>query len=111
MVQLIITITTRPGRVADYVAAFRAVAPQVRLEEGCLEYDIYQDSTDPRFDNEVRPDTVVICEKWESIEALQHHTRCSAALDEFRRQITDLKLESRYRLLTHAVVENTRGSP
>jgi quinol monooxygenase YgiN len=103
VIQLIITVTTRPGCVTDYVAAFRALAPQVRLENGCIEYEIYVDSTDSRFDNEVRPDTVVLCEKWESIEALQRHTRGSAALDEFRRRIKDVKLESRYRLLTPAI--------
>jgi quinol monooxygenase YgiN len=103
MVQLVITVMTRPGRTADYVAAFRQLAPRVRLEEGCLEYDIYLDSDDPRFDNEVRPDTVVLCEKWESIEALQQHTRSSAALVEFRQAVKDIKVDSRYRLLTPAI--------
>src|SRR4029077_7510380 len=103
MVQLIITVTTRAGRVADYVSAFSALAPRVRSEEGCIEYDIYRDSTDPRFDNKARPDTVVLCEKWESIEALQRHTRESAALDEFRERVKDIKLESSYWLLTPAL--------
>jgi len=103
MVQLIITVTTRPGRVADYVSAFGALAPRVRSEEGCIEYDIYRDSTDPRFDNEVRPDTVVLCEKWTNIEALQRHTRDSAALNEFRQQVKDIKINSRYRLLRPAM--------
>lgn len=102
MVQLIITVKTRPGRSGDYIAAFRAIAPQVRTEAGCLEYDIYRDSSDPRFDNQVRPDTVVLCEKWESIEALQLHTKQSSALVDFRKCIQDLKLESSYLLLTPA---------
>ena len=96
MVELIITVTTRPGRVAEYVAAFGALALRVRLEEGCVEYDIYVDSDDARFDNEVRPDTVVLCEKWDSIEALQQHTRSSAALVEFRQAVKNIKLESHY---------------
>jgi quinol monooxygenase YgiN len=104
MVQLIITINVRPGCVADYVAAFTAIAPDVRLEIGCVEYDIYRDSTDSRFDNVKRPDTVVICEKWESIEALQAHTRHSAVLEGFRVAVKDLKLESTYVLLTPAAV-------
>src|SRR5208282_2989114 len=103
MVQLIVTVTTRPGRMADYVAAFGAMAPRVRSEEGCIEYDIYRDSTDPRFDNKARPDTVVLCEKWKSIEALQQHTRNSPALVEFRQQVKDIKLESNYWLLTPAI--------
>src|SRR5207253_107589 len=102
MVELIITVTTRPGRVAEYVAAFGALALRVRLEEGCVEYDIYVDSDDARFDNEVRPDTVVLCEKWDSIEALQQHTRSSAALVEFRQAVKNIKLESHYWLLRPA---------
>jgi|SRR5579883_1094813 len=105
MVQLIVTVTTRPGRAAEYVAAFRELAPKVRLEEGCLEYDIYRDSNDPRFDNKVRPDTVVLCEKWSSIDTLQRHTRGSAALDEFRKKVRDIKLESSYVLLIPASIE------
>src|SRR4051794_34707823 len=98
MVHLIVTVTTHPGRAAEYISAFHALAPKVRLEPGCLEYDIYQDSTDKRFDNEVRPDTVVLCEKWESIEALQQHTKGSAALNEFRQAIKEMKRASQYLL-------------
>jgi quinol monooxygenase YgiN len=103
VIQLIVTVNTRPGRVAEYVAAFNALAPRVRLEEGCIEYGIFVDSTDSRFDNKARPDTVVLCEKWESIEALQRHTRESPALDEFRQRVKDIKLESSYWLLTPAL--------
>lgn len=102
MVQLIVTVVTKPGRSADYVAAFKALAPEVRKEEGCIEYDIFRDSDDARFDNKVRPDTVVLCEEWASIDALQKHTRGSAALDAFRKQVRDIKLESSYVLLTPA---------
>jgi quinol monooxygenase YgiN len=102
MVLLIITVTTHPGRAGEYVAAFGRIAERVRLEKGCVEYGIYRDSADPRFDNEVRPDTVVICEKWASIEALQEHTRTSGPLAEFRQEVKDLKLTSRYRLLAPA---------
>ena len=102
MIQLIVTVTTRPGGVPEYVAAFQAMAPKVLKEEGCLEYGIFQDSNDSRFDNTVRPDTVVLCEKWTSIETLQRHTRESAALNEFRQKVKDIKLASNYWLLTPA---------
>ena len=104
MVHLIITVQVRPGAVADYVAAFTAIAADVRLEYGCLDYNIYRDSTDARFDNVVRPDTVVICEKWESIEALQAHTRDSKVLNQFRQAVRDLKVGSTYVLLTPATM-------
>jgi quinol monooxygenase YgiN len=103
MIQLIVTVRVRPGRVPDYVAAFTAMAPAVRLEPGCLDYDLYRDSADARFDNEVRPDTVVFCEKWDSIEALQTHTRTSVALERFRRAVKDIKIDSTYLLLTPVV--------
>ncbi len=99
MIQLIITVKTVPGRVEDYIAAFAGIAPEVRLEEGCLEYELYRDSEDPRFDNLVRPDTVVICEKWASIELLQNHSRNSAPLNRFRQAVKDIRLESSYILL------------
>ena len=105
MIQLIITVRTRPGSVSDYVAAFSAIAPHVRLEAGCIDYNLYSDSTDPRFDNVVRSDTVVICERWESIEALQAHTRNSAVLEEFRGAVRDIKVESSYLLLSPATAD------
>jgi len=40
-----------------------------------------------------------MCEKWASIDALQRHTRGSAALNEFRQQVKDIKLASSYVLL------------
>jgi quinol monooxygenase YgiN len=103
MVQLIVTVTTRPGRADDYVAAFAKLASQVRQEKGCIEYGIYRDSIDRRFDNEVRPDTVILCEKWESVETLQRHTRSSPALMKFREAVKEIKLKSRYQLLVPAM--------
>jgi len=103
MINLIVTVTTLPGRVDEYVAAFARIAPQVRLEEGCIEYELYRDSDDPRFDNKVRPDTVIICEKWESIELLQAHSRNSQPLIEFRQAVKDVKLNSTYVLLSPLV--------
>jgi len=111
MVQLTVTVTTRPGCVPDYISAFRDLVPKVLLEEGCLEYGIYVDSKDPRFDNPIRPDTVVLCEKWASIEALQHHTRNSPALNEFRRQVKDIKITSSYTLLVPAGAERCSSTP
>jgi len=99
MIQVIITVTTVPGRVEEYIAAFARIAPQVRLEDGCVEYELYRDSDDPRFDNEKRPDTVIICEKWASIEHLQKHSREIEPLIGFRKAVKDLKLDSRYVLL------------
>ena len=75
--------------------------PDVRGQRR-LAFTVASTSSARRFDNEVRTNTVVICEKWASIEALQAHTRSSPALNNFRAKVKDIKLESSYLLLTPA---------
>ncbi|KQV13802.1 putative quinol monooxygenase [Kitasatospora sp. Root107] len=63
--RVIVHITTRPGRGAEQVAAFAALAPVVRAEAGCLQYDLHT-VTDA-------PDRFVLLEQWASAEALREH--------------------------------------
>ncbi|MFJ5547368.1 putative quinol monooxygenase [Streptomyces sp. NPDC093225] len=64
-VQLVIVIRTLPGRGAEQVAAFERLAPVVRAEEGCLQYDMHRVGGDP--------DGFVLIERWASQEALDAH--------------------------------------
>ncbi len=64
-IQLVIQITARPGRGKEQVAAFERLAPLVRAEEGCLQYDMHQVSDDP--------DRFVLIERWASEGALAAH--------------------------------------
>lgn len=64
-VKLIIAIQTQPGRGADQIAAFQSLAPLVRAESGCLQYDLHHVEDDP--------DKFVLIERWESREALAAH--------------------------------------
>ncbi|GCB43179.1 homoserine dehydrogenase [Streptomyces sp. NL15-2K] len=64
-IQLVIHITTLPGRGKDQIAAFEHLAPLVRAEAGCLQYDLHQVSGDP--------DRFVLMERWSSQEALSAH--------------------------------------
>ncbi|AUG81471.1 antibiotic biosynthesis monooxygenase [Kitasatospora sp. MMS16-BH015] len=64
-VRLVILITTQPGRGPEQVAAYERLAPLVRAEEGCLQYDLHQVSgSAERF---------VLIERWASEEALAAH--------------------------------------
>ncbi|GAA5018787.1 putative quinol monooxygenase [Kitasatospora paranensis] len=64
-VQLVILITTLPGRGGEQIAAFERLAPLVRAEAGCLQYDLHQVSGEPeRF---------VLIERWASKAALAAH--------------------------------------
>jgi len=64
-VRLVVIINTQPGRGSDQLAAFDKLAPLVRAEQGCIEYDIH-----PVVGNS---DSFVLIEKWASKEALDAH--------------------------------------
>ncbi|MET8683130.1 putative quinol monooxygenase [Streptomyces sp. NPDC004732] len=64
-IQLVIQITTQPGRGKEQTAAYERIAPLVRAEDGCLQYDLHQVSGEP--------DRFVLIERWASQEALDAH--------------------------------------
>jgi quinol monooxygenase YgiN len=74
MIHVIAVITARPGRREEVLAHFRANVPSVHAEKGCLEYVPVVDA-EPALPMQARygPDTFVVIEKWESLEALKAH--------------------------------------
>ncbi|NVZ69631.1 putative quinol monooxygenase [Pseudomonas costantinii] len=64
-VRLVVIINTQPGKGSEQIAAFETLAPQVRAEHGCLQYDLH-----PVAGN---PDSFVLIEKWASQDALDAH--------------------------------------
>lgn len=64
-VRLVILITTLPGRGREQIDAYERLAPIVRAEDGCLQYDLHQVSGDP--------DRFVLIEQWSSKSALTAH--------------------------------------
>ena len=74
MVHVIAVITTKPGQRELLLQAFCANAPAVRAENGCIEYVATVDS-EPTLGAQTAfgPDTFVVVEKWESVEALKAH--------------------------------------
>lgn len=74
MIHVIATITTQPGKRAAVLKEFHANVPNVRAEAGCIEYAASVD-VEPALgvQTEFGPDTFVVVEKWESVEALQAH--------------------------------------
>ena len=74
MVHVIAVITAKPGKRAAILEAFRANVPAVRAEQGCIEYGAAVDLEDgPSFQKKYGPDTFLVIEKWESMEALKAH--------------------------------------
>lgn len=64
-VRVVVVLQADAGKGAEQVAAFEAVAPLVRAEDGCLQYDLHAVVDDP--------DRFVVLEHWASTEALDAH--------------------------------------
>ena len=75
MIHVIAIIELAPGTREAYLAVFRKLIPDVRVEKGCIEYGPAIDSqTDLANQTKVGPDKVVVVEKWEDLAALQAHS-------------------------------------
>ena len=74
MIHVIAVITAKPGQRDSVLTPFRANVPAVRAEKGCIEYGAAIDA-DPalKFQTAFGPDTFVVVEKWESMDALKLH--------------------------------------
>jgi quinol monooxygenase YgiN len=74
MIHVIAVITAKPGMRENILQLFRANVPAVRAEQGCIEYGAAVDA-DPAlpFQTKYGPDTFLVVEKWESMDALKAH--------------------------------------
>jgi quinol monooxygenase YgiN len=99
MIHVLATVEVSPGKREAFLEEFRKVVPLVRAEAGCLEYGAAIDlpighpAQDPP-----RPDTAVIVEKWESVEALRAHLQ-APHMQEYRARVKDLVARVRLQVL------------
>ena len=72
MIHVLAIITTKPQQRGKVLEIFNANVPAVLAEAGCIEYGPVVDveGADPAFG----PDTFVVVEKWESMDALKAHS-------------------------------------
>lgn len=74
MIHVIAVITAKPGKRAAILEQFRANAPNVHAEKGCIEYGAAVDAENAlAFQTKWGPDTFLVIEKWESMDALKAH--------------------------------------
>jgi quinol monooxygenase YgiN len=64
-ISLLVLIETQPGKSAEQVKAFEQLAPKVRAETGCIEYQLHRVSG--------QQEQFVLTETWESETALAAH--------------------------------------
>jgi quinol monooxygenase YgiN len=83
-VRVVVFLQADPGKGPDQVTAFEQLAPLVRAEEGCLQYDLFAVVD--------APDRFVVIEQWASREALDAHLAAphmaayAASVSAFRQQ-------------------------
>jgi quinol monooxygenase YgiN len=74
MIHVVAVVTAKPGKRAEILTHFRANAPACRAEKGCIEYGPAVDAENAlAFQTKYGPDTFLVIEKWESMEALKAH--------------------------------------
>jgi len=74
MIHVIAVITARPGLRDQVLEHFRANVPNVAVEQGCIEYGAAVDvENGPAFQKKWGPDSFLVIEKWESMDALKAH--------------------------------------
>src|SRR5262249_57218027 len=67
MIHVIAIITAKPGKRDEILKNFRANAPTVHAEKGCIEYGATVDTDGGPF-TKFGPDTFVVIEKWETMD-------------------------------------------
>ena len=74
MIHVVAVITAKPGQRDAILGHFRANVPAVRAEQGCIEYGAAVDAENAlAFQTKWGPDTFLVIEKWESMDALKAH--------------------------------------
>ena len=74
MLHVIATIYIADGQLQPYLTAFRELVPKVLAEPGCIEYGPTVDfDSGIQRQEPLRDNTVVVIEKWESLDALMKH--------------------------------------
>jgi quinol monooxygenase YgiN len=74
MIHVVAVITAKPGMREQVLQAFRTNVPAVRAEKGCIEYGAAVDADNAlAFQTKWGPDTFLVIEKWESMDALKAH--------------------------------------
>jgi quinol monooxygenase YgiN len=74
MIHVLAIVTAKPGMRDAILKHFHANMPAVHAEKGCIEYGPTIDAEGAgAIQTKLGPDTFVVVEKWESLEALKAH--------------------------------------
>jgi quinol monooxygenase YgiN len=85
MIIVVASITTKPGKRAEFLDIFKANATKVREEDGCIEYLPTIDADSNLTMQLVDAQVVTIVEKWRDLDALRAHLRAPHMLEYFQK--------------------------
>ena len=89
MINVVATISLKPGTRAEFLKIFNANVPAVWAEEGCIEYVPTVDA-DSGLEAQCKDENaVVVIEKWETLPALHAHLEAPHML-EFRKNAGEM---------------------
>ena len=102
MIHVVVEVELAAGKRESFLEEFHKVVPLVLQEEGCVEYEPAIDAvTDIDAQHVCGPDTVVIIEKWESLQALKAHLVAPHMID-YRPKVKPFVQSSTLRILETA---------
>jgi quinol monooxygenase YgiN len=100
MIYVVVMVRVKDGKAQEYVDLFKSIMPTVHKEKGCIEYKPAIDAPSAPPDAK-DSNTVVILERWESMEHLQAHMGTSH-MAEFLEKQKDLVEDSKIKVLVEA---------
>ncbi len=102
MIIVIAVIEIVAGKRDAFLNEFRKIVPDVRAEDGCIEYGPTVDATtDIEAQIPNRDNVVTVVEKWESLDALKAHLVAPHML-EYRPKVKDIVVGSKLHILKNA---------
>ncbi len=89
MINVIATVRVKAGNRSKFIELFKSNVPDVKAENGCIEYAPTVD-IDANIPPQILEENVVtIIEKWESLEALTAHLSAPHMLS-YREKVKDI---------------------
>ncbi len=102
MIHVLATIELVPGKREEFLAEFHRLMPLVHAEEGCVEYGPAVDlASGLSAQLPVRPEVVMVIEKWANLPALQAHL-AAPHMAEYRQRVKDLVRGTQLQVLAPA---------
>jgi len=101
MVHVIATIRVKPGCMSQFLEIFKSNIPTVLAETGAVEYcpTVDLDTGLPR--QVLEADTIVLIEKWSSLDALRNHL-VTPHMSAYREKVKDLVIGTSLKVLHDA---------